>query len=176
VIILSPILSTKLDNSLGFITYTKNLTNNEAIFQIINEVVKIVIKLLDINYHCSLCVARWFVFIFYVCFFLYMIRSFKDDKYQLITIFYYLVTVLFFISPTQFPWYYTWILPFLVLKPRLSIVAYAIFLPLYQLKYSRPYLVWVEHIPIFLLFLAEIRYVKLGDYLSSKIKLTKVNY
>jgi hypothetical protein len=63
---------------------------------------------------------------------------------------------MYFISPTQFPWYYTWVLPFLVLNPRLSFVAYSIFLPLYQLKYSWPFLVWIEHLPVLAFFIWEL--------------------
>jgi alpha-1,6-mannosyltransferase len=173
--ILYPIILTKLDNSLGFITYTKNWTNNESVFQLINLLVKQIIELFGINYHCNHCVTRWVVFILYSLFLFFMFRSFKGGEYQLLTIFYYLVAVLYFISPTQFPWYYTWILPFLVLKPRLSFVAYAILLPLYQLTYSYPDLVWLEHMPIVLLFFAEIKFGKLKDYLCANIKLEDVN-
>ena len=42
---------------------------------------------------------------------------------------------LFMLSPTQFPWYYLWILPLLTLSPRPSLLLLTLTLPLYYLKF-----------------------------------------
>ena len=55
------------------------------------------------------------------------------------------------LSPTQFPWYYTWVLPFLVLVPARALVLYTALLPLYHLHYDYPWVVWIEHLPVWLL-------------------------
>jgi len=164
-LIFLPIIITKLDNSLGFITYTKNWTNNESIFQIVSLLIKQIINLFEINYNCSLCVARWITFVSYAGLVLLFLVKGKDDNTEIIRKFFFLVAIMYLISPTQFPWYYTWVLPLLVLNPRLSFIAYAIFLPLYQLKYTWPYLVWVEHIPIIVLFTIEIFNSRLRNFL-----------
>ena len=58
---------------------------------------------------------------------------------------------LFVLSPTQFPWYYTWVLPFLVLAPARALVLYTALLPLYHLHYEYHWVVWFEHLPVWLL-------------------------
>jgi hypothetical protein len=165
-IILLPIAVSKIDNSLGFVTYTKNWTNNESVFALINLLVKEIINLFKINYHCSLCITRWLIFIFYSIFIIKLLFNYNGGRKELICLFYYLIAVMFMISPTQFPWYYTWILPILVLNPRLSFIAYAVLLPLYQLRYSRPYLVWVEHLPIVILFVVEYFNLRVRSFLA----------
>jgi hypothetical protein len=61
------------------------------------------------------------------------------------------VAVTFLISPTQFPWYYTWLLPFLALAPVKPMLLYAATLPLYHLQWDQPWVLWVEHLPVWLL-------------------------
>jgi hypothetical protein len=69
-------------------------------------------------------------------------------------------TLVFLLSPTQFPWYYLWLLPFLALHPHPGLIFYSALLPLY---YLRPLMVtkghaalfdngvvWIQHGPIIL--------------------------
>lgn len=65
--------------------------------------------------------------------------------------------VAFMLSPTQFPWYYLWLLPFLALSPRPSLLVLTAMLPMYYLKFFYDArgnvelfhngLVWVEYAP-----------------------------
>lgn len=61
------------------------------------------------------------------------------------------VSGLFVLSPTQFPWYYTWVLPFLVLVPIPALVLYTALLPLYHLHYDYYWVLWIEHLPVWLI-------------------------
>ena len=71
------------------------------------------------------------------------------------------VAALFLLSPTQFPWYYTWVVPFLALVPRLSLLTFTALLPLYYLRFLLDArglahwfdhgVVWIEHAPVWLL-------------------------
>jgi hypothetical protein len=67
-------------------------------------------------------------------------------------------TLLFMLSPTQFPWYYLWLLPFLAMHPHPALILYTALLPIY---YLRPLMVhhghgntfdqvvvWVQHGPV----------------------------
>jgi alpha-1,6-mannosyltransferase len=75
------------------------------------------------------------------------------------------LAALFFLSPVQFPWYYAWLLPFLVLQPRGSLLLLTALLPLYYLRYfflARGQvhifdygIVWVEYLPVWVLLLRE---------------------
>ena len=69
-----------------------------------------------------------------------------------------IVAALFLLSPTQFPWYYLWVLPLLVIKPRFSLLLLGALLPLYYLRFYYSardnvgvfdyYIVWLEYIPV----------------------------
>jgi len=70
---------------------------------------------------------------------------------------------LFLLSPTQFPWYFLWILPFLVLVPSRGLLTLTLMLPLYYLRFyfeARGYVeffhyrvVWIEYAPVWALLL-----------------------
>jgi hypothetical protein len=74
-----------------------------------------------------------------------------------------LVAALFLLSPTQFPWYFTWIAPPLVLAPSRALLLLTFTLPLYYLKFYLDArgqvqlfhhgIVWLEYIPVWLLLL-----------------------
>ena len=70
------------------------------------------------------------------------------------------VSGLYLLSPTQFPWYFTWLVPFLAIRAWPAIELYTITLPLYYFQHAlRPgearwwfdnIIIWVEHLPVFL--------------------------
>ena len=76
-----------------------------------------------------------------------------------------IVAALFLLSPTQFPWYYLWVLPFLVIKPRFSLLLLGALLPLYYLRFYYAardnvgvfdyYIVWLEYIPVWCMLIYE---------------------
>jgi hypothetical protein len=69
-----------------------------------------------------------------------------------------ITTLLFILSPTQFPWYYLWLLPFLSEYPHPALVLYSALLPLYYLRPLFVFqgrtaifdnaIVWIQHGPI----------------------------
>ena len=73
---------------------------------------------------------------------------------------------LFMLSPTQYPWYYVWLLPFLACAPRASLLVLTAMLPLYFLKFwfeahgdVRVFhhgVVWVEYAPTLVLAAGEL--------------------
>lgn len=75
------------------------------------------------------------------------------------------VAALFLLSPTQFPWYYLWVVPFLVMRYRFSLVLLSVLLSLYYARFFflahgnvhvfDTYVVWVEYVPVAVLLLYE---------------------
>jgi hypothetical protein len=75
------------------------------------------------------------------------------------------IAALFLLSPTQFPWYYTWMLPLLAVSPRLSLLLLTFLLPLYYLRFYfvsldnvglfDNWLVWIEYVPVWILLVGE---------------------
>jgi hypothetical protein len=76
-----------------------------------------------------------------------------------------MVALLFLLSPTQFPWYYTWLVPFLAIRPVTSLLLLTSFLPLYYTFYYLDVrgapeifsnvIIWIEFIPVWLMILYE---------------------
>ena len=72
----------------------------------------------------------------------------------------------FLLSPAQFPWYYTWLLPFLCMAPSWGFLSLTALLPLYYLQYYlsssagqaelfRNVVVWIEFAPVWVLLVWE---------------------
>lgn len=152
----APVILTKLDNSLGFIRYAENWYNNDALFRMVSLCINFVHSLFSSHVICAHCIARYVVIGLYLIFMVFIIWKPIKNNSDLLERILLSVTVLFFLSPTEFPWYYTWILPFLVLRPRLSLLLYPILLPLYELQSLWQNVVWFEHVPIIILFIYEL--------------------
>lgn len=58
-----------------------------------------------------------------------------------------LVGALLLVSPTQFPWYFVWLLPLLSLRLYWPALLYTATLPLYYYSYQYPWVLWIEHAP-----------------------------
>lgn len=65
------------------------------------------------------------------------------------------IAAVFILSPTEFPWYYTWALPLLATAPLYSILAYTVTLPFYELHNDPAGIVWLQHLPVFGLIILE---------------------
>jgi alpha-1,6-mannosyltransferase len=73
------------------------------------------------------------------------------------------IAALFLLSPTQFPWYFTWFAPLLALVPSRGLLLLTFTLPLYYLKFYLDArgqvqlfhhgVVWLEFVPVWLLLL-----------------------
>lgn len=76
-----------------------------------------------------------------------------------------IVAALFLLSPTQFPWYYLWLLPFLTLTPNRALLSLTIMLPIYYLRFYYDALghveffhyrvVWWEYAPVWVLLVCD---------------------
>jgi len=76
-----------------------------------------------------------------------------------------IVAALFILSPTEFPWYYGWVVPFLALFPSPALMTHTLLLPLYYLKFYYDAIgevdffhyrvVWIEHSPIWIALIIE---------------------
>lgn len=86
-----------------------------------------------------------------------------ERKRHIAAAFLMIVAALFLLSPTQFPWYFTWLAPLLVLVPSRGLLLLTFTLPLYYLKFYledrgqvqlfHHGVVWMEYIPVWLLLL-----------------------
>ena len=152
-----PVLFSSLDESLGFIKYAGKWINNAAFYTIFKGLIQQIISLLSISVSCISCINRLGIVILFRIATYFIIRKVPQDQINFYTKALLIVAVLYLISPTQFPWYYTWIVPLLAIRPMISLLLYPLMLPLYQLTYLSDYIIYIEHIPILILFLLELK-------------------
>ncbi|MFC2094319.1 glycosyltransferase 87 family protein [Bacteroidota bacterium] len=161
-----PVLVSTLDDTLGFIKYAGKWINNAAIYSMFQWLVQGIISLLQIGVSCSACINRWGIFIIYMFICAIILRKSYQNNLQFFHKALLIVAVLYLISPTQFPWYYTWMVPLLAIRPKVSLLLYPLLLPLYQLKYLGDYIIYIEHIPVLILFVLEIKGVIWKDWFN----------
>lgn len=157
ILIFLPVILSNPDESLGFVKYAEKWVNNAAFYTIYKWVLNQLLNMLQINVGCLLCLNRLGVLIIYVITAIFIFKKVPKDNYQFFTKALLIVAVLYLISPTQFPWYYTWFVPLLVIRPKASLFLYPLLLPLYQIKYLSGYIIYIEHIPVLLLFILEMK-------------------
>ncbi|MDH3252122.1 MAG: hypothetical protein OEM41_04975 [Ignavibacteria bacterium] len=156
VLVFTPVLVTPLDESLGFVKYASSWTNNQALFTVLHWVVSGVSAPFTVSHDLALGMTRVLSSVLIIGIALRLARRPILNAPDMVRRMLLTVAWLFFLSPTQFPWYYTWMVPLLALWPSPALLMYAVTLPLFQLVYRWEFLVWIQHIPVFLLFLWEI--------------------
>ncbi len=168
-ILFIPVLVSTLDDTLGFIKYAGNWINNAAVYSMFQWVVQEAISFLQIDVSCLACINRWGIFIIYMLIGAIILRKTHQDKLEFFYKALLIVAVLYLISPTQFPWYYTWMVPLLAVRPKASLLLYPLLLPLYHLKILSDYIIYIEHIPILILFILEIKGIIWKDWFNFNI-------
>ncbi len=73
----------------------------------------------------------------------YLARRPLLESARFLTAALFIVAAVFLLSPTEFPWYYLWLVPFLALRPQRALLLYTMLLPLYYYHD-----IWLEHLPV----------------------------
>ncbi|MCH7595822.1 MAG: hypothetical protein IID35_04605 [Planctomycetes bacterium] len=74
------------------------------------------------------------------------------------------VAALFLLGPTQFPWYYLWMLPLLCVRLSFGLLLYTVTLPLYYVHYEYRWVLWVEYLPIWVVSIGGWIWSRKGRY------------
>ena len=162
-----PIYFSGLDASSGFIAYGQSWQNNDSAFRILVYISEVGLNLLGYEAFHKYTIARFIVIALIALWILYVAfgKAFRDS--DLFSKSLYIVAFAFLVSPTQFPWYYTWLIPLLAIKPRFSLLLLTALLPLYYLRYYfeprdqletfTNIIIWIEFVPVWLLLIWEWR-------------------
>lgn len=156
-----PIIDGRLDRSSGFVAYAALWARNEAIFSLIEKTSAFLLDLGGLDLLDPGRMARLVVALIVGSISLLLaFRSWKEPNalvYSVVLI----TAALFLSSATGYPWYYAWILPFLVVTRFRSLMLLTILLPIYYLRFYMveigqvdvfdTYIVWVEFGPVLLL-------------------------
>ena len=138
---------------------------NDALFIILLRMVQSMYSLFGIALWHAQSLTRLLALALLTLWTILMIRKNDPDPAALCRRCLSVIAVLFFLSPTQFPWYSLWLLPFLAIQPRTSLLALTALIPLYYLRYylhareMTPMfvnaVVWVEYVPVWFLLVWE---------------------
>lgn len=162
-----PIYYSGLDDSSGFIAYGQSWQNNDSVFRILVYLSDLGLDLLGYQTFHKYSVARYIVVALLGLWILFVTfgKTFKGQDLFSKSLF--IVAFAFLVSPTQFPWYYTWLIPLLAIKPRFSLLLLTVLLPLYYLRYYfeprgqleifTNVIIWIEFVPVWALLLWEWR-------------------
>jgi alpha-1,6-mannosyltransferase len=162
-----PYYTTGIDESSALLAFGKSWQNNDSIFKILVWGSQLILEMVRIHPGHGQLIARILALILITGSILYVTsRRVKQPK-ELFEKSLLIIAAVFLVIPTEFPWYYTWMLPFLAVAPRPSLLLLTALLPLYYIRYSlQPrgmmsyfdYLVvWVEFVPVWILLILEWR-------------------
>lgn len=164
-LIFIPVITASLDSSSGIVAYSKSWENNSSIFRIFLFSGERILNYMHIHPGHAQRYTRIFVALLTVAWVLFQALKYDRSLFDLFRRSLFIVAAIFLIGPTQFPWYYTWMLPFLVVVPRFSLLFLTVLLPLYYLRYYlepmgmldvfNNYVVWVEFVPVWILLIIE---------------------
>jgi alpha-1,6-mannosyltransferase len=157
VIIFIPVFRAGVDENFGFMKYAANWINNAGFYTLLKDSIELFTTIFKIYYVCADCVARWITIGLMTTTVLWLIRKPAYDNRMLADKILIAIAIMFIISPTQFPWYYTWLVLPLVFSPKFSLLTYVFLIPLYHLNFLGGYFIYIQHIPVIILFLYEIK-------------------
>lgn len=162
-----PVLASNLNENLGFIRYAERWINNAAVYTLFKDAIFYFTSLIGL--HISI-LPRIAIVLVYLIMLYFIVKRETKNQDQFLEKALLVVALLYLISPTQFPWYYTWMIPLLAFRLKVSLLLYAALLPLYQLNYLSPALVYIQHLPVLAVFVWEMKFKKTGFLLFTKIK------
>lgn len=165
-IIFLPMVAFRLDPTSGVVAYGKSWQNNSPFFTAVLSGWEFVLEAFDVHpghaqTHSRIGIVA--IFLAWKSYVAFACGSLGLHRKALL-----IVGGAFLLIPAQFPWYYTWLLPFLCVAPSPGFLALTALLPLYYLQYCFPphvgetgifgnAVVWAEFVPVWALLLWEWR-------------------
>ncbi len=173
-----PILLTGLGDQSGFSAYSQKWQLNDSAFRLILWTSEWVLPFFDIHPgHGQVWARRISTAIILIVSAYFTLRPQRAER-SIIESALFIVATIFLFSPTQFPWYSLWMLPFLVFVPRRSLLLFSVLLPIYYLRYYFEgrgdvaffdnVLVWLQFLPVWWVIFLEWRYVRRFNHLVTE--------
>lgn len=138
----------------GFLAYAAQWRNNAGAFSLLEALVRhLPFSAHDGSGGSSAIVTRLIVVVALAAWIAFQVRRPIQDGRDMLCRCLLVVAALFLLSPTQFPWYFVWLTPFLAITPNTAVLAYSALLPLYHLRAMHPGVLWVQHAPVWFLLI-----------------------
>lgn len=130
----------------GLLAYTASWQNNAGAFQLLERLCRQSLAPMGGDHlHWAQPITRGIVAVVLLAWTVWLARKPVMDDRDVPWRCFPAIAALFLLSPTQFPWYYVWLVPFLSISPRVSLLSYSFLLPLYYVHHQHPGIVWLEH-------------------------------
>ena len=173
IVLLSPLLSiTAMEDESGFVAYGSRWEMNDALFMVFPWIAEGAAHLLqmDLSHGTAHRAGKALVALLTLGVVAWATRntyrshgSGQHTAHGLCGGLLAIVGALFLLSPTQFPWYFLWLLPLLTLYPNRGLLLLTLVLPLYYLRFYfdargaveffHYRIVWLEYLPVWALLL-----------------------
>ncbi len=160
-----PVLVAGLDATSGFVAFGGSWEANDALFMALAWLAGALLDLVGVGSDAADGLSRMLVGLAVVGLALALNRTVAEEPAELCRRSLIIVAALFLLGPTPFPWYYTWLVPLLVLAPVTSLLTLTALLPLYYLRFhwdARDQaavfdygVVWLEYLPVLALLARE---------------------
>jgi len=129
-----PIVLAGIDETSGLYAYGERWSNNDSIHRIVVWGLETGLPAMGLPAWPAPRVSRAIVAMAFLIVVVCVSRRGIDGADDLVRRASVVVAALFLLSPTQFPWYYIWLVPFLVFRPRPSLLLLTALLPLYYMR------------------------------------------
>lgn len=149
----------------GFTAYGQNWEMNDALFMLILSTSRAAVTSFGFDPQHGKLLARLLTGLLLGALIVWTMRREPDTELQFCENCLVIVAALFLLSPTQYPWYFIWLIPLLAVRPRRSLLLLTLLLPLYYLRFyfsARDNLkafdqgiVWLEYLPVWALLVRE---------------------
>ncbi len=165
-LMLLPFLIFGLDSRSGLWAYLTAWEMNDSLCLLLSGSSRVLLFLLGAEAGSASLVARILALFLFGFWSFWLLRRRIRRPEDIISLFLHLTAGLFLLSPAQFPWYFLWMLPFLSLTPRGSLLLFTVLLPFYYLRFYLEarevaeffdyYLVWLQFVPVWVLLIGEL--------------------
>lgn len=132
----APILWAGLNQDSGFVAYSQSWQRNDALFGLISWMTAALLDTFALAGLDAGRLARFAVALVIVGAAVGINRNTATEPGEIAQRFLFIAALLFLLSPTQYPWYYSWLLPFLAIRPSMPLLLLTALLPLYYLRFA----------------------------------------
>jgi len=174
-----PVYLSGLGESSGFNAYSNRWELNDSILKLLVWGAIPVLKIFGFHPGHSQFVARVMTGVLLLGWIVFLTLQKTREPWQIIDQCLLIVAAMFLLSPTQFPWYATWMIPLLAISPRSNaplwgkpLLLLTALLPLYYLWHYfdaigkvdifNNWIVWIEFVPVWLLLIRDWRRFGVG--------------
>lgn len=161
----APVCAAGLDMASGFVAYGRDWEMNDALYMLILWMIRKLLEFGSVPSSHAHIAARVVVVCVLAGWIGWVLREQDTDEALQWDSCLLIVAALFLLSPAQFPWYYLWVIPFMTISPRLSLLVLNALLPLYYLRFYflahgqaetfDHLIVWFEYVPVWVLIVWE---------------------